>query len=70
MKQMSIVGFYMDETEITNNEYRQFVEFVRDSMAHKLLGGDHLIEGENGKQAINWQMPIDMNWNTGGKCNR
>ena len=50
MKQMSIVGFYMDETEITNNEYRQFVEYVRDSIAHTLLGGDNLKEGDNGKQ--------------------
>ncbi len=65
MMQMSIVGFYMDETEITNNEYRQFVEYVRDSIAHQMLGGDHLKEGENGKQAINWDMPIDMDWQTG-----
>ncbi len=68
MKQMSIVGFYMDETEITNNEYRQFVEYVRDSVAHTLLGGDNLKEGENGKQAVNWDMPIDMNWNTGASA--
>jgi formylglycine-generating enzyme len=65
MKQMSIVGFYMDETEITNNEYRQFVEYVRDSIAHQMIGGDHLTEGENGKQAINWEMPIDMDWQSG-----
>ncbi len=65
MMQMSIVGFYMDETEITNNEYRQFVEYVRDSIAHQMLGGDHLKEGENGKQAINWDMPIDIDWQTG-----
>lgn len=65
MKQMSIVGFYMDETEITNNEYRQFVEYVRDSIAHQMIGGDHLREGDNGKQAINWEMPIDMDWMTG-----
>lgn len=68
LKQMSIVGFYMDETEITNNEYRQFVNYVRDSIAHQLLGGDHLKEGDNGKQAINWDMPIDMNWETGGSA--
>ncbi len=68
MKQISIVGFYMDETEITNNEYRQFVEYVRDSVAHTLLGGDHLKEGDNGKQAVNWDMPIDMDWNTGGSA--
>ena len=29
---------------------------------------DSLKEGENGKQAINWEMPIDMNWNTGGSA--
>ena len=38
----------MDETEITNNEYRQFVNWVRDSIAHTLLGEagieGHLIE--------------------------
>lgn len=27
-KQVTIGGFYMDETEITNNEYRQFMEFL------------------------------------------
>ena len=36
-KQVSIVAFYMDDTEITNNEYRQFINFVRDSVAHALL---------------------------------
>jgi sulfatase modifying factor 1 len=36
-KQVSIVGFYMDDTEITNNEYRQFINYVRDSVAHSLL---------------------------------
>lgn len=27
-KQITIGGFYMDETEITNNEYRQFINFL------------------------------------------
>ncbi|MFN9111946.1 MAG: formylglycine-generating enzyme family protein, partial [Bacteroidota bacterium] len=30
-RQMSINGFWMDATEITNAEYKQFVFFVRDS---------------------------------------
>jgi len=48
----------MDNTEITNNEYRQFVEWVRDSLAHRLIGGDHLIEeGEYGER-INWRKKI------------
>ncbi len=37
-KTVSVPSFYMDETEITNNEYRQFVYWVRDSIAHVKLG--------------------------------
>ncbi|MBC7777704.1 MAG: SUMF1/EgtB/PvdO family nonheme iron enzyme, partial [Phycisphaerae bacterium] len=29
-KTISIQGFFMDDTEITNNEYRQFVDWVVD----------------------------------------
>ena len=32
-KQVTVPAFFMDETEITNNEYRQFVNWVRDSIA-------------------------------------
>jgi formylglycine-generating enzyme len=35
---VTVQSFYMDETEITNNEYRQFVYWVRDSIAHTILG--------------------------------
>ena len=55
---VTVKAFYMDNTEITNNEYRQFVFWVRDSLAHRLLGGDHLIEeGEYGER-INWEEKI------------
>ena len=37
-RQVSIPGFWMDATEITNNQYRQFVFWVRDSLAAKELG--------------------------------
>ncbi|WP_027880538.1 gliding motility lipoprotein GldK [Mesoflavibacter zeaxanthinifaciens] len=30
-KTVTVASYYMDETEITNSEYRQFVEWVRDS---------------------------------------
>lgn len=33
-----ISGFYMDATEISNAEYRQFTNYVMDSIAHTLLG--------------------------------
>ena len=57
-KTVTIPAFYMDHTEITNNEYRQFVYWVRDSLAHRLIGGEHLIEeGEYGER-INWKAKI------------
>lgn len=37
-KVVSVQAYYIDETEITNNEYRQFVEWVRDSIARRILG--------------------------------
>lgn len=37
-KSVTVSAVWMDETEITNNEYRQFVEWVKDSVAHCLLG--------------------------------
>lgn len=37
-KSVSVQAFYIDETEVTNNEYRQFVDWVRDSIARRTLG--------------------------------
>lgn len=36
-KTVTVRSFYMDETEITNSEYRQFVEWVRDSITRLKL---------------------------------
>jgi formylglycine-generating enzyme required for sulfatase activity len=36
-KTVSVDAFWMDDTEITNNEYRQFINWVRDSIARTLL---------------------------------
>ena len=36
-KTVTVRSFYMDETEITNSEYRQFVEWVRDSILRTKL---------------------------------
>lgn len=49
-KTVTVDPFWMDDTEITNNEYRQFVEWVRDSIAMRLcvLAG----VGDNGKGNI------------------
>jgi len=35
---VSVQAFYIDQTEISNNEYRQFVYHVRDSIARKIMG--------------------------------
>ncbi len=36
-KTVTVRSFYMDETEITNSEYRQFVNWVRDSIVRMKL---------------------------------
>ncbi len=36
-KMVSVQAFYIDDSEISNNEYRQFVYWVRDSIARQLL---------------------------------
>lgn len=44
-KQVSINGFWMDATEVTNNEYRQFIGWVRDSLAAKELNYGKEVDG-------------------------
>lgn len=56
-RSISISGFYMDDTEITNNEYRQFVYWIRDSIAHDLMG--HYIEDDYGNERLDWDEPLD-----------
>jgi gliding motility-associated lipoprotein GldK len=41
-RQVTIGGFYMDETEITNNEYRQFVQRMMEDSA-STLGRDYIM---------------------------
>jgi len=51
-KTVTVPSFYMDETEITNNEYRQFVEWVKDStmrMRLAILADDNNIKYSEGK---------------------
>jgi formylglycine-generating enzyme required for sulfatase activity len=68
-KTVSVDPFWMDDTEITNNEYRQFVYWVRDSIARVKLGEngfeeDFLItEDDDGNPIdppyLNWEEEID-----------
>lgn len=58
-KVVSIQSFYMDETEITNDEYRQFVYHVRDSLALTVLAEDEpdkfLYDEGEFAQRLNWR---------------
>ena len=54
---VSIQGFFMDDTEITNNEYRQFVYWVRDSIAHTIMGD--FIEDDYGNEKLDWSYELD-----------
>lgn len=66
-KMVSTEAFWMDDTEITNNEYRQFVYWVRDQKARELLGetySDFLITEDKygnplNEPKINWEERIE-----------
>ncbi|WP_163408579.1 T9SS ring complex lipoprotein PorK/GldK [Flavobacterium ajazii] len=47
-KTVTVRSFYMDETEITNSEYRQFVEWVKDSTMRVRLA---ILADETGQKA-------------------
>ena len=69
VKDISVDAFWMDETEVTNAEYRQFVYWVRDSIIRERLadpafGGDETYKitedkfGEPVTPHLNWSKPI------------
>jgi len=69
---VAVDAFWMDETEITNNEYRQYVFWVRDSIIRKELAmqgiddfilkdrDDQPYEDMNGDPIIDWDTPLDV----------
>ena len=59
-KQVSQSGFWMDATEITNNEYRQFTNWVRDSIGAKLMG--FVKQGPDGNEYIDWKQASTIKW--------
>ena len=72
---VSVDNFWMDETEITNSQYKQFVYWVRDSIIRERLAdpayaGDDfykIIEDEYGDPVtprLNWRIPIPWTRNT------
>jgi len=68
-RMVSVQAFYMDQTEISNNEYRQFVYYVRDSIARELLGSmdeerwrDKLDPYGNEREASFHDKGYNLNW--------
>jgi sulfatase modifying factor 1 len=59
-KEVSISGFWMDKTEITNNQYRLFVYKVRDSLAAIRLG--YMKASPAGDTAIDWKKASTIKW--------
>lgn len=75
-KQITITAFYMDDTEITNNEYRQFVDEIMDSIFREKLGEkywtpliDAITEEETGEHEINYKIKMDKEDMKGGDLN-
>jgi gliding motility-associated lipoprotein GldK len=60
-RQISINGFWMDATEITNKEYRQFVFAVRDSIAANIL--NYKKPGGDGVEIIDKKKASTIKWN-------
>ncbi|HXO75770.1 MAG TPA: SUMF1/EgtB/PvdO family nonheme iron enzyme [Puia sp.] len=58
-RQTSISGFWMDATEITNNEYRQFTNWVRDSTAAVLMQYGKDVDG---RFQIDWKKASTIKW--------
>ena len=67
-KQVSINGFWMDATEVTNNEYRQFTNWVRDSIAAKLMG--YIKTGTDGNEYVDWAKAKTIKWSDTGTIDK
>ena len=68
-RDISVDGFWMDEHEVSNSKYRQFVNWVRDSIIRERLadpayGGDETYKIEEDREGnpitphLNWNKPI------------
>ena len=66
LRDISVEGFWMDETEVTNSMYRQFVNYVRDSILRERLSEiDETYkkvktdkDGEEIGSVLNWKKPL------------
>lgn len=59
IRTVQMTGYYMDATEISNAEYRQFTTWVRDSIAHVQLGD--FIDDPDGGQRVDFRKRVNYN---------
>ena len=59
-RSVSISGFWMDKTEVTNNEYRQFVWWVRDSVVARKMG--YVKAGADGNEYVDQAKMKAFKW--------
>ncbi|RYZ24360.1 MAG: gliding motility-associated lipoprotein [Chitinophagaceae bacterium] len=59
-RSVSISGFWMDATEVTNNMYRQFAFWVRDSIVAKKMG--YVKSGADGNENVDWAKMKTFKW--------
>lgn len=57
---VSVNGFWMDKYEVTNAQYHQFVNWVRDSTAAMILGYVHV--SKEGDTAVDWSKAKKINY--------
>lgn len=60
-RQVSMPGFWMDATEITNDQYRQFVNWTRDSLMFKVLYGQGINKPDD-TTAVDWKKVPQIKW--------
>ncbi len=63
-REISISGFWMDKTEITNNQYRQFVKWTIDSLAAVQLG--YFKQSPDGDTMIDQKKAATIKWSDKG----
>jgi gliding motility-associated lipoprotein GldK len=62
-KLVSISGFWMDRTEVTNQQYRKFVKYVSDSLKYLAVYGGGVNQAEDTVK-VDWNRALKINTNS------
>ena len=62
-KLVSIQGFWMDRTEVTNQQYRKFVKYVSDSLKYLAVYGGGVNQTEDTVK-VDWNRALKINTNS------